>query len=85
MQGQPLRVAAKRTPDGAIQYAMGFDEIKEIDTCSYQHGVEILVSPTSADLLSGVVLDYTQIDGEEKMQFIFFNPNDPNFIPSVVE
>ena len=85
MHGQALRVAAKRASDGSVQYAMGFDEIQEIDTSSHQHGIEILVAPTSIDLLSGAVLDYAQIDDEEEMQFIFLNPNDTGFTPSVAE
>ena len=85
MQDQALRVAAKRTSDGSVQYAMGFDKIQESDISSRRHGIEILVAPTSADLLSGVVLDYVQNDGEEEMQFIFLNPNDPNFTPGVAK
>ena len=86
VQNQSLRVAAKREhTTGAITYAMGFDDPQEIDTLSRQHGVDILVAPMSADLLSGVVLDYTKIDGEDKKQFVFLNPNDPDFVPPSAE
>jgi iron-sulfur cluster assembly accessory protein len=84
-QGQPLRVAARRTSNGSVEYAMGFDDMQEIDSSSHQHGVEILISPTSADLLSGVVLDYAEIDSEREMQFIFLNPNDPDFTPPAAD
>ena len=85
-QNQSLRVAAKREhTTGAITYAMGFDDPQEIDTLSQQHGVDILVAPMSADLLSGVVLDYTKIDGEDEKQFVFLNPNDPDFVPPSAE
>ena len=85
-QIQSLRVAAKREQTtGAIKYAMGFDDPQEIDTLSRQHGIEILVGPMSADLLSGVVLDYTKIDGEDEKQFVFLNPNDPEFVPPSAE
>ena len=79
MRGQSLRVAAKRRSDGSVEYAMGFDEIQEHDTRSQQYDIELLVAPTSADLLAGAILDYAQVDGEEEMQFIFLNPNDSDF------
>ena len=85
-QNQSLRVAAKREQTtGAITYAMGFDDPQEIDTLSRQHGIEILVAPMSSDLLSGVVLDYIKIDGEDEKQFVFLNPNDPDFVPPSAE
>lgn len=86
VQNQSLRVAAKREQTtGAITYAMGFDDVQEIDSTSRQHGVEILVGPMSADLLSGVVLDYVKVDGEDEKQYVFFNPNDSNFVPPSAE
>ena len=82
MEHQALRIAAQRNQStGSITYAMGFDEPHDIDTASRQHGVEIIVAPLSADLLSGVVLDYIMIDGETEKQFVFLNPNDPDFVP----
>ena len=82
MERQALRIAAQRDQStGRISYAMGFDEPQDIDTASRQHGVEIIVAPMSADLLSGVVLDYIVVDGETEKQFVFLNPNDPDFVP----
>jgi iron-sulfur cluster assembly protein len=81
MQGLPLRVAAKRGATGEIEYAMGFDEPTEMDHTSEQHGVQVVVAPMSADLLSGAMLDYVEIESGEDHQFIFLNPNDPNFVP----
>ena len=79
-EGQPvLRVAAKRDRDGAIDYAMGFDEPCEEDTVSLQHGVRLLIAPTSMELLNDTVLDFVYIENEEDPQFIFRNPNDPNY------
>jgi len=78
--GQPvLRVAAKRDRDGAIDYAMGFDEPREEDTVSLQHGVRLLIAPTSMELLNDTVLDFVYIENEVDPQFIFRNPNDPNY------
>jgi len=81
MQGSALRVAAKRRADGTIEYAMGFDEVTENDTCSDQYGVRIAIAPTSLDLLSGAILDFDRPENESDPQFIFLNPNDPYFSP----
>ena len=79
-EGQPvLRVAAKRDRDGAIDYAMGFDEPREEDTVSLQHGVRLLIAPTRMELLNDTVLDFVYIENEGDPQFIFRNPNDPNY------
>ena len=79
-EGQPvLRVAAKRDRDGAIDYAMGFDEPREEDTVSLQHGVRLLIAPTSIELLNDTVLDFVYMENEVDPQFIFRNPNDPNY------
>ena len=78
-EGQPvLRVAAKRDRDGSIDYAMGFDEPREEDTVSLQHGVRLLIGPTSIELLNDTVLDFVYMENEVDPQFIFRNPNDPN-------
>ena len=78
--GQPvLRVAAKRDRGGAIDYALGFDEPREEDTVSLQHGVRLLIAPTSMELLNDTVLDFVYIENEVDPQFIFRNPNDPNY------
>ena len=81
MQGMALRVTDQRCEDGTIDYAMGFDEAGNNDTRSQQHGIEILIAPTSTELLSGAILDFDIPEDEEEPQFIFLNPNDPNFIP----
>ena len=79
-EGQPvLRVAAKRDRDGAIDYAMGFDEPREEDTISLQHGIRLLIAPTSMELLNDTVLDFVYIENEVDPQFIFRNPNDANY------
>ncbi len=78
--GLALRMAAKRNNDGAIHYAMGFDDKAESDLSFTSEDVEIIVAPDSIDLLNGTELDFvTLADGETN--FIFKNPNDPNYIP----
>ena len=78
-RGLGLRVAAKRMPDGGIDYAMGFDEQKDIDTVLEKYGVNILIAPTSADLLDKVTMDWVKLDNGE-MDFVFHNPLDQNYV-----
>ncbi len=80
MQGMPLRVAAKRKPDGSIDYAMGFDEVNDADSILEFHSVKIVVAPTSTELLANATLDYVELE-QDKFEFIFLNPNDPNYVP----
>ena len=79
-QGMPLRIAAQRKPDGSIDYAMGFDEVAVTDTQLQFYGVDIIVSATSDTLLEDTTLDFVELD-EGGQQFIFLNPNDPNYVP----
>jgi iron-sulfur cluster assembly protein len=79
-QGMALRVAARRNPDGSIAYAMGFDAVVDNDTRISAHGVELVVGPTSTELLAEAVLDYVELEPGD-FQFIFMNPNDPHYVP----
>ena len=76
-----LRIAAKRRPDGSIDYAMGFDEADDTDTVVEQFSVEVLIGVTSLDLLAGALLDFVQLKTTGPKEFIFLNPNDPQFVP----
>jgi len=80
LEGLPLRVAAQRLPDGKFHYAMGFDEADPAkDTTYHIEGVDVVISSISLDLIKGMTIDFVEIDGEK--QFIFLNPNDPNYTP----
>ncbi|MEJ2363017.1 MAG: iron-sulfur cluster assembly accessory protein [Gammaproteobacteria bacterium] len=80
-EGLPLRIAAQRQGNGSIHYAMGFaDEEHDEDLHFNTEGVEIIVSPVSLGLLDNTIIDFVELDGGEK-NFIFKNPNDPNFQP----
>jgi len=73
-----LRIAALQDDSGAIQYGMGFDDNKtEEDVIVELEGLEVLIAPSSRDLLIGATIDYVALENEE-MHFIFINPNDPN-------
>lgn len=82
MEGAPLRIAAQRTDDGSLHYALGFaDEEHDEDLSFKSEGIEIVVSPISLELLNNMVIDFVELDSGEK-NFIFKNPNDPNYKPA---
>lgn len=81
MEGMALRIAAQRNADGQIQYAMGFDDsTRSDDTRFSSEGVDLVVASTSTMLLEGTTLDYVEIE-PGRNEFIFMNPNDPNYRP----
>ncbi len=80
MQGMALRIAAKRKQDGSIDYAMGFDAAKQDDDRVALAGIDVVVAPTSAELVNGMTLDFVALESGTS-EFIFLNPNDPHFIP----
>ena len=80
--GLVLRIAATRNDDNSIQYAMGFDEPKESDTSHTIEGVDIIISALSNDLLKGTRLDFVELEPGQQ-QFIFLNPNDPEYTPPI--
>jgi len=72
-----VRLAARREPDGSIEYGMGFDERNEDDHLVTSEGINILISPRCVDLLVGATLDFVEINPGD-YRFIFTNPNDNN-------
>ena len=81
MDGLPMRIAATRNPDGSLHYGMGFDDNRlQGDFHLSSEGIDLVVSGSSMPLLSGMTLDYVEIE-PGTFQFIFMNPNDPNFTP----
>ena len=80
LEGLPIRVAVTKNNDGSLHYGMGFDDVKEDDTTYTTDGVDVVVSETSKDLLSGTTIDYVELEPGNP-QFIFMNPNDPNYKP----
>jgi iron-sulfur cluster assembly protein len=79
-EGMPLRIAASRNADGSIHYGMGFDDSKEDDTRCQSEDIEIVVAAASTELLKGTTLDFVELE-PGKPQFIFMNPNDPQYTP----
>lgn len=68
-----LRIAARSLPDGSIDYGMGFDEQREFDLELVAQGVNILIGPSSRDLLEGVTLDFVELEPGQ-FHFIFIPP-----------
>ena len=68
-----LRIAARRLPDGEIDYGMGFDEQREFDLEIAIQGVNILIGPNSRDLLEDYTLDFVELEPGQ-MHFIFIPP-----------
>lgn len=75
-----LRIAARVTPDEALDYGMGFDEEKEDDIKSTSEDIVIIVAPNHADLVHGMHIDFVELETGEQ-NFIFQNPNDPAHKP----
>jgi uroporphyrin-III C-methyltransferase len=70
-----LRIAARREADGALHYAMGFDDARDDDRVVSSEGIALVVSPQHADLLDGMTLDFVEYEPGD-FRFIFVNPND---------
>ncbi|HSD40317.1 MAG TPA: iron-sulfur cluster biosynthesis family protein [Burkholderiales bacterium] len=68
--GMALRLAAKVGADGAAQFGLGFDEEREQDRVIESHGARVLVAPPSQPLLSGVTLDFGEMENGE-LGFVF--------------
>lgn len=77
----PLRVACQRNDKGGLEYALGFADVEHDEDLHFNsEGINIVVAPTSLDLVNNMVIDFVELDSGEK-DFIFKNPNDPNFEP----
>lgn len=72
-----LRIAAKESDEGQIEYGMGFDEKGENDIHVVSENIDVIIYDSHADLLKGTTLDFVELNPGE-FQFIFINPNDPN-------
>jgi iron-sulfur cluster assembly accessory protein len=57
--GKNFRVYVEQGGCSGMQYGMVFDEKRDGDFTSEQHGVEIFVDPVSANYLRGTVVDFS--------------------------
>ena len=69
-EGAALRVAAKLGEDGTMQFGVGFDEEREQDHVVESYGVRVLIAPPSQRLLTGVTLDFGEVNPGE-LGFVF--------------
>lgn len=77
---EPLRISIRQGKSGGFQYLMGFDEVKEGDNQFEVRGVKLVIAENDTPLVSNMEVDYVEIEGKNK-EFIFKNPNDPNYKP----
>jgi len=57
--GKTLRIFVEQGGCSGMQYGMVFDEKRDGDFYSEQHGVGVLVDPISAQCLRGTVVDFS--------------------------
>ena len=71
---QALRIAVTGGGCSGFQYALGFDDEMHADDLEYeQGGVRVVIDETSAEYLSGAVVDFQ--DGLNGKGFAIENPN----------
>lgn len=81
-QGLGLRIAAKITPEGDVEFGMGFDEARIEDmeiVC--QAGVNVLIGPKSWEILKGATMDYVEL-APGQFGFVFIPPREEEPAPS---
>lgn len=69
----PLRVYVEAGGCSGMQYGMQFDEAREGDLTSEQHGVKVVVDPFSANYIRGALVDFS--DALTGGGFKINNPN----------
>ncbi|CAA6806938.1 MAG: Iron-sulfur cluster assembly accessory protein [uncultured Thiotrichaceae bacterium] len=76
----PLRISIERKEDSKFHYQMGFDDqLRPGDQRVESEGITMVVDGISLPLANGLMLDFVELDGT--MEFVFMNPNDPNYTP----
>jgi len=70
---QALRVYVEAGGCSGMQYGMQFDETRDGDLVSRQHGVTVVVDPFSANYLRGALVDFS--DALSGGGFKINNPN----------
>jgi iron-sulfur cluster assembly protein len=75
-----LRLAAKKSADGSLEYGFGFHQSHDDDIASNFKDILVVVAPDMAPLFKGATLDYVELE-PGVFNFIFINPNDANYTP----
>lgn len=71
--GKKFRIYVEQGGCSGMQYGMVFDEQRDGDFASEQHGVPVVVDPVSAQYLRGTVVDFS--DALTSGGFKISNPN----------
>ncbi|MFO1291478.1 MAG: hypothetical protein U1F07_00170 [Rubrivivax sp.] len=69
-EGLALRVAARRRPDGSVEFGMGFDAERENDETACFEDLTVLLAAPSRPVLADTVLDYVEVAGG-RFDFVF--------------
>ena len=65
-----LRVAAKMTADGAVDFGMGFDQTRPGDTTIEVEGIHVVVAPAGRPHGGGPKIDFVEIEPGD-FRFVF--------------
>jgi len=69
-EGLALRVAARRRPDGSVEFGMGFDAERENDETACFDDLTVLLAAPSRPILADTVLDYVEV-ASGQFDFVF--------------
>jgi iron-sulfur cluster assembly protein len=61
-QDLALRIAARQSEDGSIEYGMGFDEAQDEDLRLLLEGVAVVIADPHQPLLEDTVLDFVELE-----------------------
>ena len=74
----PLRLAIKVQEDGSFHCNMGFDDNTHAGDKEFEEkNVKFVVDVASIALITGMTMDFVEINGKEEI--VFLNPNDPSY------
>jgi iron-sulfur cluster assembly protein len=68
--GMALRIAARHTADGSIEFGMGFDDEREDDVPVRFDDLTVLIGSPSKPLLDDTVLDFVEVEPGQ-FDFVF--------------
>jgi iron-sulfur cluster assembly protein len=78
-ESDPLRIAVTQHKNHkGFQYLMGFDKKNDNDSLYEIRGINIIIHNDLLEITKGMEIDFVEVEGEDN-QFIFKNPNDPNY------
>ena len=81
--GMALRVAARRTADGSLEFGMGFDDEREDDEAVSFETLRVLIGSPSRPLLEGAVLDFQEVQAGQAVA-LFLRTADGKHVVQVV-